>query len=224
MNVMNPQRMLVVMAHPDDIELGCFGLIKKMTLRGSKCSVVIATNGEKGLVDPKNNFINRKDEAEKSLSNLVDDIIWLEKEDGNVKLDNRLIENLRQIIVNINPQIVITHFPDEIGIEHQDHNVIGKATISASIRYGSKMNCLLLSEPLFYFYSNFKPNCFVDITNEYESKIKALKKHESQKEKFYMSEFFQLERASRLSSYCNTHDTNCVPKYELFHIFFEKFI
>lgn len=43
------KRMLVVMAHPDDIEIGCYGLIKKLVLRGAVCYVAIATNGENGL-------------------------------------------------------------------------------------------------------------------------------------------------------------------------------
>lgn len=218
------QHILVVMAHPDDIELSCFGLIKKLKSHGYKCTAVIATNGENGFDDSNSNTVNRKNEAENSLLGLIDKIIWLEMEDGNVKLDSRLNEALRQVITNLNPEIVVTHFPDETGIEHQDHYNVGKSTINVSIRYDSKLKCLLLAEPLFFYFSNFVPNCFVDITEEYESKIEALKKHKSQNEKFYMNDIFQFERATRFSLYGAKSNFNRTSKYELFHIFFEKII
>jgi len=45
---MKKKVILAIGAHPDDIEIGCGGTIKKHVLKGDDVYYVIATNGEKG--------------------------------------------------------------------------------------------------------------------------------------------------------------------------------
>lgn len=223
---MNVQRMMVIMAHPDDVELSCYGLIRKMVSNGTICTVIIVTNGENGIL----NFVEddkstlRKEETRSAISDLVNDIVWLEMKDGSVKLDSELIGCIHKLLSKYCPQLIVTHFPDDLGVEHQDHNVIGKATINAAFKYATDLNYLLLSEPTFSRFTNFKPNCFVEISNEFESKINSLKKHCSQKNKFYMSSFFQNMRAAAITPYININNGDFEQKYELFQIIYEKII
>src|SRR5690554_4264110 len=42
---------LVVLAHPDDAEVTCGGLISRLTKDGKKVRLVVTTNGEKGMRD-----------------------------------------------------------------------------------------------------------------------------------------------------------------------------
>lgn len=219
------KRMLVVMAHPDDIEIGCYGLIKKLVLRGAVCYVAIATNGENGLniSDNKKNILNRKEETQNALGCLVEDIIWLGYPDGHMKLDANYVGSIRRVIDEVSPELIVTHFPDDSGIEHQDHGIVGKGTINAAFRYAKTLKYLLLSEPMFNYMTKFKPNLFVDISDVYDDKLQALKQHISQRKKFYMSDYFQNIRSSAITPYINMPNIDSEKKYELFQIMYERF-
>src|SRR5438105_8767155 len=45
-------RVLVVMAHPDDAEFGCGGTIAKWAASGKEVNYVLCTSGDKGSSDP----------------------------------------------------------------------------------------------------------------------------------------------------------------------------
>lgn len=219
------ERMMVFMAHPDDVEISCYGLIRKMISKGTACYIVIVTNGEKGVNLPNNKVASiRKEETNEALSGMVEKIIWLEMEDGSVKLDATLISSIQEIIIRYSPQLIVTHYPEDLGIEHQDHNAVGRATINAAFRYANDLQYLLLSEPLFNSFTRFCPNCFVDISNIYDEKNRAIKCHKSQNCKVYMSDYFQKNRATALAPYINFQNVNQEKKYELFQILYEKIL
>ena len=46
------KRALCIVAHPDDIEFYCAGVVLMMTGRGASVDVVLATSGDKGKRDP----------------------------------------------------------------------------------------------------------------------------------------------------------------------------
>ena len=222
---MNIQRMMVIMAHPDDIEIHCYGIIKKLIDKGTVCQLIIATNGENGISE----FISekqsiRKKETENSLSDLSSEIIWLGMKDGGVLLDSNLIECMKNLITKYNPELIITHFPDNLGMEHQDHSIVGKAVINAAFRYANNLKYLLLSQPLFSNMTNFKPNCFVEISDVYDLKIKAIQNHKSQSGKFYMSDYFHQMRSAAITPYINLQNVDKNAKYELFQIIYERIL
>src|SRR5947209_15103483 len=45
-------RVLVVMAHPDDAEFGCGGTIARWAAAGKEINYVVCTSGDKGSSDP----------------------------------------------------------------------------------------------------------------------------------------------------------------------------
>lgn len=144
------------------------------------------------------------------------------KKDGHVLLDAILIGNIKNLIIKYNPQLIITHFPDELGMEHQDHTAVGKATINAAFRYAKNLEFLLLSQPLFDKLTMFRPNCFVEISDEYDLKISAIQCHKSQEEKYYMSDYFQKIRATEITPFINIGYTNQEFKYEIFQIIYAR--
>ncbi len=216
-------RAIIVMAHPDDVEISCYGILNKLSKQGAKCYIVIASNGENGLRSSNNvsNDLLRKTETQKALLNIVEKIIWLELNDGCISFDLKLINCIEDLLKTYNPQLVITHYPDNFGIEHQDHSTLGKATINAALRCCSQLNFLLLAEPLIYNITDFKPNCFVDISDYYERKKLALSYHETQKEKLYMNSVFQNIRSYSTVPYIN-FDLNYPKHYERFQIIYSK--
>lgn len=210
---MNSQKLLVITAHPDDAEIMCYGTIAKYLSKGYTCKLIIASEGKNGGSN------NRKKESSIAFSKLDIDMYYLNLDDGNILFNISLMSKLRDLILEYNPSVIITHYPDTKGIEHQDHTVVAKAVINIITKIQSNVNLVLLAEPLISEITDFKPNMFVDISAWAEEKKIALKKHISQSNKFYMnSDFINL----RLQMHSMSVPSKSVTKaYEAFEILFQ---
>ena len=142
--------------------------------------------------------------------------------DGNIFLSRDLIIDIEKVVKKIMPEIIITHFYDIMGVDHQDHASVSKATINVASRC-SFVNKILLCEPLMTLRSSFTPNVFVDITTHFEEKIEALQKHNSQHGRFYLERIYQENKASFYAGSASYDDLKAAKKYEAFQLIFEKF-
>lgn len=205
------KRLLVLMAHPDDAEILCYGTIRKYISAGWECRIAIATDGSRGACD-------RMKETGAAFADVNVSICCLELEDGNIQFSIDSISRIRDEIDRYSPNCIITHFPETSGIEHQDHIAVGKAVINSAFRTSGVLEKVLLAEPLLISGTSFTANYYVDITDWYENKLMALSKHVSQKEKFYMSESFSDLRAHQYSHLLMDKDkSRC---YEAFQALF----
>lgn len=180
---MKNKKLLVIMAHPDDAELLCFGTISRHLSLGGKVKILIATDGSKAGT-------NRLDETKAVFHNMDVEIECLNLEDGNVKPNLETNTMIRSVIMEYSPDCIITHYPDQTGVEHQDHTVIARCVISVISKAICNVEKLLLAEPLISAQTAFRPNYFVDITEWEEKKSNALKYHKSQSQKYYTKEDF----------------------------------
>lgn len=154
-------------AHPDDIELGCGGTLKKHIISKDKVYGLVLTKGEKGDHCPRGNEYNNS-------SNFLgmEDMINFGLEDGEVRDNHSTISRIEELIQKLNPVIVYTHTPND---RHQDHRYCSNAVKSAA-RFVPKL--LLFETPS--STSEFTPHYFSDITKTLDFKIKALRKYRSQ--------------------------------------------
>ena len=53
MEYWTPARVLVVVAHPDDIEFGCAGTVARWVREGAHVTYALVTNGAAGSSDPE---------------------------------------------------------------------------------------------------------------------------------------------------------------------------
>jgi len=207
-------QLLVIMAHPDDAELSCYGTICKYVDEGVFCSLVIATKGE-NVIRKDKTPLDRLNETQKAFHKTKIDISCLNIKDGNIVHDLNLMRVLKKIIQEINPTTIISHYPDEFGYEHQDHTALGKAVISCAFRYCKNLRMLLLAEPLFRGFTSFRGNHFVNVSNYYDDKKLAIKKHKSQYNKHYTNVKFLKNRLVGFSPYINSFRISN-NKYEIF--------
>ncbi|MDR1272441.1 MAG: PIG-L family deacetylase [Clostridiales Family XIII bacterium] len=212
--------LLVVMAHPDDAELMCYGAIKKYAARGYECHLLLLTKGEQSTF----NEGSREDrgkyriaETKKAFSKVDINISCLDFTDGFIRQDYMLMATLQQQMERIDPTVVITHYPDGGWLEHQDHNALGNATYSAAIRYAHNLEKVLFTEPLFSNFISFHPNLLISIDEYFEEKVEILKHHVSQDEKFYIDEKFLEMRAASMSPYIRINGERFTGKFELFY-------
>lgn len=169
-------KILAVGAHPDDIELGCGGTLRKHVLRGDEVTCIVASYGEKGGDKDK-----RQSEAMVVVKQMnVKEIHFLNLPDTNIKHDGYTV-GLLDKYMNDDNGIIYVHSPKDY---HQDHANIAKSVLSASRKMKNSI----------FFYETpsttieFKPTLYVDISDVFEEKLKYIQQYSSQKNKNYMEE------------------------------------
>ena len=159
-------------AHPDDIEIGCAGTIKRFINKGNKVYYLIATLGEKVSVDNAE-MLKIKDSRTKESINAAkyigaSDIFMLNLNDTRIKHDGDTVKAIEKKINEINPDYIFTHTVDD---NHQDHKNIALSTLSACRR--RKCNVLHYESPS--TAQHFVPTVYSDITYTVNYKIEFIK-------------------------------------------------
>lgn len=164
---------LIIGAHPDDIEIGCTGTILKLKKERKQVYCLILTNGGNW---EKKTYEDRIEEQENSLKKInIDEVIYGPCEDGKIQHTSDMIDLVCSTIKKYNIDTVITHYRND---SHQDHIATSLIAKSASV------NC----KNLLYFESltsiEFKPNYFVKIDQYENEKQNILKCFTSQNDKY----------------------------------------
>ena len=192
-------KILVVVAHPDDVDFGSGGTIATWIAEGHEVVYCLVTDGQAGGSD---NTVTREQVAQtrrleqtaaaKILG--VTELHWLGFQDGAVIADLNLRREISAIIRITKPDRVLTQSAERnysrIYASHPDHLATGEATICAI--YPDARNEFafpeLLSErglaphavPETWIMAGPDPKHFVDTTDVLDQKIAALLCHESQ--------------------------------------------
>ncbi|MGH3768533.1 MAG: PIG-L deacetylase family protein [Pseudonocardiaceae bacterium] len=193
------QRVLVVVAHPDDVDFGSAGTIAGWTDAGLEVSYCIATDGDAGGFDPKvpRSAIGgiRQDEQRKAAAVLgVTDVEFLGYPDGRLVVSFELRRDISRVIRRTRPDRVVVQSPHRdlrnVYASHPDHQAAGEAALCAI--YPDARNPFahleLLVEGLdahtvpevWVMSSNDRADHYVDITDTFDRKIAALRAHTSQ--------------------------------------------
>jgi LmbE family N-acetylglucosaminyl deacetylase len=193
------KRILVVTAHPDDLDFGCSGTIALWTRAGIEVSYVICTNGDQGGEDPsvpreEMPKIRQKEQRDAGKVVGVEKITFLGYRDGWLEPTIALRKEIvRQIRIH-KPDRMVIQSPDRnwdrLFSSHPDHLAAGEAAIQAvypDSRNAFAFEDLLKEEGLephrvreVWVMSAASPNHFVDITETIALKINALHAHVSQ--------------------------------------------
>ena len=164
---------LFIGAHPDDIELGAGGTVCHLVSMGWDVWFCVATSETDISIAEK-----RKKEAidaAKILGIKPQKILFLDFPDGNLECNRSTVGKFRNILKenNLSPDVVFTHTASD---SHNDHKALHDLTM-ATFR---KKPILTYAIVISLIKSNYNPNIFVDISNFFDQKIRAFKKHDSQ--------------------------------------------
>ena len=193
------ERILIVTAHPDDVDFGAAGTIAGWTAAGIDVSYCIVTDGDAGGFDPavlrsEIPTIRRAEQTEAARLCGVTDVRFLGYRDGELTVTHDLRRDISRVIRQVRPQRLLTQSPDRnwerIQASHPDHLAAGEAAIQAV--YPDARNpfahvSLLRDEgldawtvPEVWLMAGDQPTQFVDVTDQFDTKIAALRAHESQ--------------------------------------------
>jgi len=193
-----PRRVLVIQAHPDDVEFGSAGTIAKWIKEGAEVTYCSLTSGDKGSDDPEMTgeklAATREQEQRNACAILgVKDIIFLGYKDATLVPDLDLRLALTRVMRQVRPDVILTFDPTarilDSYINHPDHIATGEASLAAlfpSVRDRMTFPELLAEGlephkiPHIYLYATDKPNAWIDVTDTMDIKIEALKAHASQ--------------------------------------------
>jgi LmbE family N-acetylglucosaminyl deacetylase len=145
------QRLLSVLAHPDDESFGMGGTLALYAQRGVEVHLICATRGEAGMMDPEHlkgyGSVAEKREAELRCAARIlglREVHFLDYRDSGMpgSADNQhpqalaaapleqVSAQIARIIRQVKPQVVLTFDPIG-GYRHPDHIAIHKATLLA---------------------------------------------------------------------------------------------
>lgn len=130
------QRVLVVVAHPDDAEYGTSAAVASWTQRGIEVGYLLATAGEAGMQRPPTQArtIRLAEQREACQIVGVDHLTVLDFPDGLVEYGIALRSAIAHEIRKFQPDAVITGAGElkvGWGLDHADHRAVGLATIDA---------------------------------------------------------------------------------------------
>ena len=195
------ERILVVTAHPDDVDFGAGGTIAAWTNAGITVTYCIITDGDAGGADPTVPRsaipgIRRSEQVAAADVLGVSDVRFLGYRDGELTVTHELRRDISRVIRQVRPQRMLIQSPERnwerIYASHPDHLAAGEAAIFAvypDARNPFAHPALLADEnlpewtvPEVWVMGSPTPNHFVDVTAMAERKIAALREHRSQVE------------------------------------------
>ena len=130
-------RVLCVVAHPDDMEYGGSAAVAKWTDEGKEVAYLLLTRGEAGIRNmPPEQVAPLRAEEQRRACNIVgvDDLEILDFQDGLLEPTHELRKAIARKIREFRPNaVVVTTFDLKVqwGLNHVDHRHAGVATVDA---------------------------------------------------------------------------------------------
>ncbi len=191
------ERVLVVTAHPDDVDFGAAGTIAGWTERGIEVHYCILTNGDQGGFDdtPRDQMGPLRQREQRAAADVlgVTSVEFLGHPDGHLVPTVKLRGEVVRAIRRVKPQRMVISSPERnwqmIGASHPDHMAAGEIAIQAV--YPDARNQFAFPELLeqglepwavdeVWVMWHADANHFVDVTEQFPRKLTALLSHVSQ--------------------------------------------
>ncbi len=192
-------RILVITAHPDDVDFGAAGTVARWTDAGTEVSYCIITDGDAGGSDqsisrPQMAALRRVEQTAAAKQVGVQDIRFLGYPDGRLEATLDLRKDLTRVIRQIRPDRLMCPSPERnyarLPASHPDHRAAGSAALDAvypDARNPFAFPDLLADEGLdawtvreVWISGSPAPNHYVDVTDVFSRKVAALQAHASQ--------------------------------------------
>jgi LmbE family N-acetylglucosaminyl deacetylase len=195
-----PQKILVVLAHPDDPDFFCGATLAKWAAAGHHITYCLITCGDKGTPDrsvkPGELCAIRQNEQRSAATVLgIECVNFLGYPDGYLVPDLELRRAITRVIRQERPDILVTCDPQtlyssETRLNHPDHRAAGQAALDAvfpaarDFLYFPELFTQEHLEPWIvrevWVSGTLSPTVKLDITDYWETKIKAILEHKSQ--------------------------------------------
>jgi LmbE family N-acetylglucosaminyl deacetylase len=194
-----PQRVLVVAAHPDDIEFGAAGTVALWTDAGIQVTYCLVTDGAAGSNEPGADLqalVKKRQEEQLAAAAIVGvhDVRFLGYPDGTLQHTLELRRDITRLIRELKPDRVMTSdptlvFAGSFYINHPDHRAAAEAALYAVFPSAGTRPIFpeLLAEGYephdvseLWVQFTEKPDTHLDISSTIDRKVASLLCHQSQ--------------------------------------------
>jgi len=192
MNDIKPQRMLVILAHPDDESFAAGGTLAKYAHQGVQVILLCATRGEAGIsgANPSEAGEVREHELRRAAEHLGIEVYFLGYPDGELVNTNpaMLLETISCWIDLVQPQVILTFGPEGVS-GHPDHVTISNIVTQVYDQFYKKglllyirpseatvLGCGVSSSST----EDGQPLVEIDISDYKMDKVRAIQCHASQ--------------------------------------------
>jgi LmbE family N-acetylglucosaminyl deacetylase len=191
-------RALVLFAHPDDAEFSCGGTVARWAREGCEVHYVCITDGSAGSNDPgttRDAMRPIREREMRAAAEILDvaTVTFLGELDGFLEVNADTRRKVTREVRRLRPEVIVAPDPSRLWhgsgyINHSDHKAAGELALSAVMPDAPTRVMFQELEregiepfevPNLYLSGN-EPDTFVDITETFEVKLKALFAHESQ--------------------------------------------
>ena len=193
-----PTSLLVVMAHPDDMEFSAGATVARWSDAGCHVELCLCTDGDKGTSDadrsPAEVAAQRRAETDAAAAVLgVRAVHRLGHPDGTLVADLGLRRDIVRVIRSVRPAAVLTSDPmrryGPTFLNHPDHRAAAEACLDAV--FPSARDPLVFPELLagglephrvadVWLTNPVEPSHAVDVSAHIDRKLDALREHRSQ--------------------------------------------
>ena len=148
-------KLLAIGAHPDDIEIFMYGFIALCKKKKDEVFLAVASDGAAGGENKDNKLVKTREKETKLALKFLGKPTLLGLHDGKLEEDKRAQAKIKRLILEIEPDLIITHAPEDY---HPDHIALSKYVSNAA-----SFKCpVLFSDTLMGV--NFKPEIYIDLS------------------------------------------------------------
>ncbi len=162
-----PEVVLAIGAHPDDVEIGVGGLLAAHAQAGDSITILTLSRGAQG-----GDADSRQNESLSSAELLGARLFLKDLVDTEISGGGTTVRLIEEVVKEIQPTIVYTHSSHD---RHQDHRAVSEATIVATRRVGTVACYQSPSATI-----DFRPTRFVRIDKYLDEKLRLLECFASQ--------------------------------------------
>jgi N-acetylglucosamine malate deacetylase 1 len=202
------ERVLAVVAHPDDAELLCAGTLARARKDGATIGICVLCQGDKGQpAAPIANLADvRREEMAAAAALLGAELLLGEFPDGELYDGPGQRKTLITLYRRFRPTLVLAHAPNDYHPDHRAASDLSEAAswLAASAGHQSGEPPLAAQPALWWMdtvnMAGFEPGFFVEIGAFVELKLQMLRCHKSQLERGSGRDFSPLEELMKCQS------------------------
>jgi LmbE family N-acetylglucosaminyl deacetylase len=182
------ERVLAVVAHPDDAELLCAGTLARARNDGAAIAICVLCRGDKG--QPSSRITNlaavRRKETRASAELLGAELFLVEQSDGGLTDAPALRRKLIEVYRKFDATLILAHAPEDYHPDHRAAAALAEAASWFCASRGHRTRSPALPAPPAFWWmdtlgmSGFEPGFYVDISEFVNLKAKMLACHQSQ--------------------------------------------
>ncbi len=196
------ERVLAVVAHPDDAELLCAGTLARARRDGATIGVCVLCKGDRGqpAVPIANLAAVRRREMAAAAKLLGAVLLRGEFGDGQLFDGPAQRKKLIELYRRFRPTLVLAHWKEDYHADHRAAGMLAEATTWFCASAGHKTQAdAMNNQPALWWMdtmnmTGFEPGFFVDISDQVDLKRRMLACHKSQLRRSGDGDFAPLEQ------------------------------